>query len=277
MKNLLLATDLGANSDRAMERAIKIAKECDATLHILHVLNDESNNNTSDTIKAYIKDYKDADSIDVKITVTENKKPHDEIPRHAVEVDAGIIIMGTHAESKFSDLFFGTTIERVLVNSATPILMVKDKPLNSYQNVLCGIDFAPASKDAFKAVTSIAPNAVFELLHTYDDPPVYPNPQFLNTMGRYTLSEEEREKEMVNFINTQTEDFQNAHPDKTLKLQYSFIKSDPYYGLIKEAESKKADLLCVGAYGEPSEKIGAVTDSIMADPPCDILVSGARE
>ena len=37
MKNILLATDLGPNSDRAMERAIKLAKEQRATLHVVHV------------------------------------------------------------------------------------------------------------------------------------------------------------------------------------------------------------------------------------------------
>lgn len=37
MKNILLATDLSEKADRALERALKIAKEQKAKLHIIHI------------------------------------------------------------------------------------------------------------------------------------------------------------------------------------------------------------------------------------------------
>lgn len=40
MKNILVATDLKANCDRALERLIRLAKAFVATLHILHVARD---------------------------------------------------------------------------------------------------------------------------------------------------------------------------------------------------------------------------------------------
>jgi len=274
MKKILLATDLGANSDRALERSLKIAKENGFNLHILHVvIDDENTKKNTDKVKSYLKDYKDADGLNVVIDIVKSDKPYTTIPEFASKIKAELIIMGLHGHAKFRDLFLGTTVERVLINSSTPILMVKDKPVGSYNKILCGIDFAPASKRAFRTATHIAPKASFEIIHTYQNIPVYPNPQFINTMGKYTLNEEEREKAMAAFIKEETKCFKGG----SLKLNYEFLKTDPYYALIQESEKREIDLICVGAYADPSEKIGAVANSLMSDPPCDLLVSGAKE
>lgn len=277
MNNLLLATDLGQNSDRAMERALKLACEAKIPLHILHVLNskDQNTSNVEDTIRAYMKDNKDADHADIQITVINSPKPYDEIASYASEIGTDLIIMGTHAQPKLSDLFFGTTVERVLVSSPAPVLMVKDKPLGPYNNILCGIDFAPASKTAFEKALSIAPDASFHVLHACKDGPIYPSQQMLSVMGISTMSNEEREQHMRDLLTTHKNAFKEKHDGKELNVRHSFENSDPYYAIIKETEKQKYDLITLGAYCEPSEKIGAVTDSLMSDAPCDILVSGA--
>ena len=273
MNNLLLATDLGPNSDRAMERALKLACETKIPLHILHIVNEKTEDIESleDTIKAYMKDNKDADHADIHITVLKSAKPYEEISGYASEIGTGLIIMGTHAEPKLSDLFFGTTVEKVLVHTPAPILMVKDKPIGPYKNILCGIDFAPASQCATENAISIAPNASFYLLNASEDTPVYPSPQMLNVMGISTISEEDREKHMHSLL----QKLKKSNGDN-LNIKHSLEKADPYYAIIQETEKTKYDLLCIGTYGEPSEKIGAVTDSLMSAPPCDILVSSTQ-
>ena len=272
MNNLLLATDLGPNSDRAMERALKLACETKIQLHILHIVNEKTEDaeDIKTTIKAYMKNNKDADHADIHIKVLKSAKPYEEISNYASEITAGLIIMGTHAEPKLSDLFFGTTIEKVLVHSPAPILMVKDKPVGPYKNILCGIDFAPASQCATESAISIAAGASFHLLNASEGAPVYPSPQMLNVMGISTVSEEDREKHMNNLMQKL-----KKSGGEDLNLKHSLEKADPYYAIIQESEKIKYDLLCIGTYGEPSEKVGAVTDSLMSDPPCDILISSA--
>ena len=51
MKNILVATDLSARSDRAILRAIKLAKQYGAQLTILHVID-------SDTLKSIAQELK---------------------------------------------------------------------------------------------------------------------------------------------------------------------------------------------------------------------------
>ncbi len=277
MKTILLATDLSANSDRALERSLKIAKEDSYLLHILYVVTDiENTKKYYNKIKNYINNYKNIDSLNIIIDVVQSDKPYLKIPEFALEIKAEIIIMGTHKRAKFSDLFLGTTIERVLVNGSTPILMVKNKPTSSYKKILCGIDFAPASKKAFRTAINIAPKGAFEIIHTYINMPTYPNLQLINTMSKYKMNKEERMKAMDDFIEEEQKYFEENFNSEKLEISYEFINADPYYALIQESEKREVDLICVGAYADPSEKIGAVADSIIADPPCDVLISGAE-
>ncbi|MGN7437504.1 MAG: universal stress protein [Alcanivorax sp.] len=278
MDNILLATDLGPNSDRAMERALKLAAESETTLHILHVTNtaDRETSEIEETIKAYMKNNKDADKANIEISVLTNQKPYDEISAYAADIKTGLIIMGTHAEPKLSDLFFGTTIEKVLIHSPAPILMVKNKPIGPYQTVLSGVDYAPASQRAIECAISIAPTAAFHLLNAAEDAPVYPSPQMLSVMGITSISEEDREKHMNTLIKSLQKNYEAQYEGHALTIRSSLEKADPYYALIKETDKNKYDLLCIGTYGEPSEKVGAVTDSLMSDPPCDILIASAQ-
>ena len=286
MHSILLATDLGSNSDRALERALKLSKESGACLHILHVLPDDKINpvreeqeeSTKRLIKAYTDEYKDSDNSNIVIKTVRGKKPHLEITQYASDQDVDLIVMGTHGASKFRDLFLGTTVERALVESSVPVLMVKSKPVGSYKNVLCGIDFAPASKKAFRAATTITPTAVFEIIYAYQNTVMPLNALLIENVGAYSLNEEEREERMVKFINEETEIYKKHNSAALpIKLQYHFLNSDPYRALIEEAEKRNPDLICVGAHSEPLSKIGPVTNSLMDDPPCDLLISGANQ
>ncbi len=286
MHSILLASDLGSNSDRALERALKLSKESGACLHILHVLPDDKANpareeqeeDTKRLIKSYTDDYKDSDNSNIAIKTLRGKKPHLEITQYASDQNFDLIVMGTHGAPKFRNLFLGTTVERALVESPVPVLMVKSKPLGSYKNVLCGVDFAPASKKAFRAAVTIAPAATFNIIYAYQNTIMPPHPLLIENVGTYSLNEEEREEKMVKFINEETEIY-NKHNSAAppIKLQYRFSNSDPYRALIEESEKKKPDLICVGAHSDPLSKIGPVTNSLMDDPPCDLLISGANQ
>lgn len=80
MKNILLATDLGPNSDRAMERALKLAKEQRSTLHVVHVAaapsRSQRKKDTSDDVKdienfiqASLNNYKDTQDVKTNVIV----------------------------------------------------------------------------------------------------------------------------------------------------------------------------------------------------------------
>ncbi len=159
MKNILLATDLAAETDRAFERAIQLASTSAAKLHILHVcplyaFNNKKQNislkkETKDTIKKKLASNKEVKNLKPSITVIESAEPFLEIIDHAEKVTADLIVMGMHGKAKLIDMFVGTTIEKVIRKGIKPVLMVRDTPVDGYKNVLVGTDFSAGSKQAF--------------------------------------------------------------------------------------------------------------------------------
>ena len=161
MDNILLATDLTSEADPAFERAINLALASSAKLHILHVCPSYSSHkikkqtvslklDAETTIKNYLDNSKDINNLESSIAIIEGREIFSEIIDHAEKVKADLIVMGMHGKAKLLDMFVGTTIERVARKGTRPILMVKDKPLGDYKNILVGTDFSAGSKQALR-------------------------------------------------------------------------------------------------------------------------------
>jgi nucleotide-binding universal stress UspA family protein len=126
MKKILLATDLGASCDRAMERALKLAKEQNAKLYIVHALPNYKakalrstlKQETEDLIKGYLTDYKDANDVDITIEIDAKQEgPANKHILNAVhKIKPNLIIMGMHSKPKILDMFIGTTLHTTVIN-----------------------------------------------------------------------------------------------------------------------------------------------------------------
>ncbi|MDP2322043.1 MAG: universal stress protein [Acidobacteriota bacterium] len=81
---------------------------------------------------------------------------HTTILRHASTLPADLLVMGTHGRSGFSRLFLGSVTARVVRNAPCPVLTVPPAPGTGtalpvvFKNILCGVDFSPASLAALK-------------------------------------------------------------------------------------------------------------------------------
>ena len=281
MKSLLLATDLCANSDRAMERALKLAKEQGARLHILHVLSEKNKEPGSlqacaaeieTFIKSYIGDYKGSQTVNVNIDIIRSEKSSGVVCDHAAKIKAELIIMGMHRKARFMDMFMATTFARVLQKCGLPVLMVKDKPVESYQSVLCGNDFASGFYKAFDAAVAVAPNAYFKVMHACEKTVLCSSEHCSGSEG---FDKEECAQKMEVFIADKKRQYKEKYGSFGLYVEYSVVENDPYYAIIEHTQKEKVDLICVGTHGHETCRIGPVTNSLMADPPCDMLVAGS--
>jgi nucleotide-binding universal stress UspA family protein len=59
-----------------------------------------------------------------EVRVTEGR-PEEAILRVADEISADVIVMGSHAHSKVSDIILGSTAQRVMQRSTIPVLLVR--------------------------------------------------------------------------------------------------------------------------------------------------------
>ena len=283
MKNILLATDLSPDSIRAFERAIKLASTLASKLHILHVCPLYSfsgkkkqrislKQDAEDMINDFLGTLKGIKSIKTSITVREGGETFAEIIKRAEKVKAGLIVMGMHGKANVLDMFVGTTIERVIRKGMRPVLMVRDKPLNDYRNVLVGTDFSYGSKQVLQVALAVAPESVFHLVHSYLVFHDYGG----EGMIVYTKEYSER------YVADRMEDF--VKENKKMLKKYRVKPQDfhaknvigePSVTLIREAEEVKPDLIAIGTHSSTSlmpYKLGGTAKDILTNPPCDVLI-----
>ncbi|MFT4712199.1 MAG: nucleotide-binding universal stress UspA family protein [Candidatus Azotimanducaceae bacterium] len=284
MKNILVATDLSPNCDRAMARAFKLAAQNKAKLHMIHVppnyhfvgmkkqaqsLRDE----LAQSLKDYLTDYATDDDVKSNVIISRTSNAYEEIIAAGEEVHADLIVMGLHNKSGLIDMFVGTTIERVIRKGIKPVLMVKDKPRAHYSSLVSGVDFSGACSHAFTTALQLSPGAKVSLVHSFDFPDSSNGHKIEALSGE--VIERLEVKQMDAFVKQHQKSLKKFKVTPKL-FKYSTVKGDPAKTLIKQVKSSKANLLAVGVNaraGLGHLKLGGITAQLLIDPPCDVLVS----
>jgi len=137
-KKILVATDFSDGSDEALERAIEIGQPSRATIEILHVIELSEEFPFGAT-------YFDADygtlytSVDERLSErAERVRPAGlpcttkileggavaEITKRGRDVDADLIVVGTHGRTGIAHAMLGSVAERVVRRASCPVLTV---------------------------------------------------------------------------------------------------------------------------------------------------------
>jgi nucleotide-binding universal stress UspA family protein len=187
---------------------------------------------------------------------------------------ADLIVLGLHHVHPLEDIFVGCTAERIVRNSAIPILMVKDKPSDGYGKVLVATDFSPSSSHALRAALDLAPDAEFQLLHVFETP--------FRGFIHFSQSElEDYRRERVEGAMKQAEGdldaFLRTHvADRKPSVTISCKRGEATSVIGSTANQMQADLLVLGTHGRGGLSkllLGSVAVMFLTDPPCDVLVS----
>ena len=136
---ILAPTDGSAGTDETLEHVSAIAGDNDATVHGLYVLDRRmylaAEKEAQDEVIESLEDDGQAaldrlqsqiEDADVPV-VTELREgiPHRDILRYADEIDADLIVMGTHGRTGRDRLAnLGSVTERVVENAEVPVLVV---------------------------------------------------------------------------------------------------------------------------------------------------------
>jgi universal stress protein A len=141
-ETILVAVDFSDSSDNAFQRALLMAKQIDARLIVLHVVNEpidirgyyvspisfekldreieEGAKKMMDTFcQKYLNDFENYESVIV------SGQPHEQIISQATEKNADLIVLGTHGRSGFDHVLFGSTAEKVVRKSPYPVLTIR--------------------------------------------------------------------------------------------------------------------------------------------------------
>ncbi len=137
-KNILVATDGSEYSQSAVRYAIKLAKECNAKLTAIYVINvrgefglfralfknaDKVLENEAKKILFQVKDLGEKHGVKVDV-VFRKGIPSNEILKLAEEIKADLIVMGSRGLSGIERVLVGSVTEKVIANAKCPVLVV---------------------------------------------------------------------------------------------------------------------------------------------------------
>ncbi|WP_101297874.1 universal stress protein [Halegenticoccus soli] len=135
---ILLPTDGSDGSRAAADHAFDLARRYDASVHVLYVADTTRDSVTTigvdDVIDALeeegeraVKDLaRDSAPIGVETeTAVVQGRPHAAILDYAEDVEADLVVMGTHGRQGLDRLLLGSVTERVVRTSPVPVLAVR--------------------------------------------------------------------------------------------------------------------------------------------------------
>jgi nucleotide-binding universal stress UspA family protein len=191
LRKVLLATDLSARCDRALDRAVAIAANNNAQLVILHVIEEfqESNltyggdplpswrapPNAVERAKIRIREAIQADvgdTLERATVIVREGEPAEVIESVATSEGIELIVTGIAREGLFASrpVVLGRTVEKLLRRMSVPILIVRNRPRASYRHVLVTTDCSEPSAHALQVALSFFPLQTLHLLHAFQVP-----------------------------------------------------------------------------------------------------------
>lgn len=140
-RNVLLATDFSAAARAAAEHAVAVASASEAELHLLHVIEEfsywESFNlkhfpsqevfeELESNARIALADLAQDEELGARaLTHVRHGKPFLEIIRAARELEADVLVIGSHGQSGLSETLFGSTAEKVVRKAPCAVLVVR--------------------------------------------------------------------------------------------------------------------------------------------------------
>lgn len=115
---ILVASDYSEASAVAYLEARSLARELDAPLEVIHVIEALSDGSAADG------EWIDRTQIDPATVVTRQGTPWIEILAHAEEISARLVVVGSHGESGFQPLATGTTTSRLITHANRPVMVI---------------------------------------------------------------------------------------------------------------------------------------------------------
>jgi len=276
-RGILLATDLGSRCDRAMDRAIQLARQWQATLHVVHVVAPDIEESwpvspgpsrpqaptTAARAERQLRRDIGADVPGLVLHVAEGD-PAAMILEAATRERCELIVLGTGEARPHGTL--GHVTEYLLRKSPASLLVVRERPHGGYGHVLVGTDFTAESRHGLTAAAEWFPSARLALMHVLDIP-------YKSLWLDAARGEELARTEMATMRSFLAD---TPLPDDVRGKVLALVEhGHPEVVLREYVLEKEADLVVISAFRRGLAfhlLVGGSTRRIVPAIPCDVLL-----
>lgn len=277
-QTIAVATDLSPRADRAVARAFRMAARLGAELHLYTVIDSDLPDQmgaqlalqTEAALTRFAEAQKDASNIQWTAHILHGT-PDSALVEAINAQGAEVLVVGLHRTRPLMDLIRETTMERLIRHVTCPVLIVTNAADHDYANILCALDFSPASTRAVATGFALLPKAnlrAFNAVHVpYSgmiagpgipgDIPPPPDPGPFLAEARRAAKQWKSSTPLMG------------------AMEIDIIQGSVRVALHKAMEEHPADLVVMGSHGRALPVpwlVGSVTCDLMRSPPTDLLI-----
>lgn len=182
-KRLMLATDLSARCDRALDRAGLLAESWGAELVAVNVLDVA---NTPDQIIAWAGRASEREMREIALhelrrntqgvkapitlRVERGDEPADVLCNVADEVQADLVVSSVARSEVLGRFLLGSTVEQLARRLTQPLLIVRQRARQPYRRIVVATDLSAGAHAGLQAAARLFPGQPLQLYHAHDVP-----------------------------------------------------------------------------------------------------------
>jgi len=263
---LMVCTDGSDEGQNAVAVALELARACDSqvvAVQVLHVvpefqavapdLRATLGKGVQENMAA-IKAAADKLGVALQTVTPEGQYPHTAIVATAEKIRPDLIIMGRCGKTALSRILMGNVTARVIGHSPINVLVVPRGAALAFQRLLVASDGSPYSQAAWELALAMAKQANSRLIG------VAVAPEEGDIIEAKAII-----RRMLTAASLAGVPMKGVNPQGVA----------PDTGIVQQAIKNEVDLIIVGSYGRTGLKkllMGSVTERVIGDSPCPILV-----
>lgn len=260
--HILIAHDLRDTADMALCRAVQLARQHNARLTILHVLD------PAQSTQQHEQAHQALDRSLTRYAPTgcelrlRSGKPSEVVLQQLHELGCDLLVLGGHHQRH--DFFSGTSLDRIARNCPAPLLLVARNDSQPYQRALSAIDFSLCACSALVQACRLLPDtAQLHALHVFEP-----------DKGTPKQTEEQLQLQTALIDQLMHDEAQNL-PAASPTLSHSVQQGGILRCLQEQLKVRRSELLVLGSHGRSALSqalLGSLAQHFLHKAPCDILV-----
>lgn len=261
--HILIAHDLRSTADLALRRAAQLARQHNARLTLLHVINSQLSSRELDVVKQ---------ALDVSLTqyappdtqlLILNGQPAEVILEQIQEQQADLLVLG--AQHHRHPLFSGTTLDHIARHCSIPLLLVTNEDARPYPSALVALDFSIWACGALaKVYQLLPPTATLHALNVFEPEK--------NASGDTKMELAIQRQLVAQLLNDELQRLPEGGPSLTHEVLTGRILTT----LQEQIHLRQPPLLVIGNRGRgalASALLGDLVQYFLHKAPCDVLVA----